>query len=108
MTVRVIGRVLFFIIIVMLMTACAGPYSSTTSMLLVIEKGHSNDYEEYWIIAYDPYNETKEEAFKIIVNEEMAWNLLAEEVEYFAVYGKEGGNPLTLTQIEYSAKNNLE
>lgn len=99
---------IILISVVALMTACGGPYSSTTSMLVVIEKGHSNDSEEYWIKAYDPNNETQEEAFKIVVNEVMAWNLLEEEVKYFATYGKEGDNPITLTQVEYSKKNSLE
>lgn len=90
------------------MTACAGPYSSTTSMLSVIEKGHSSDSKEYWIKAYDPNNETEEEAFKIVVKEVMTWNLLAKEIEYFATYGKKGENPITLNHIEYSEKNNLE
>ena len=108
MTVGKIVRVFIFIFIILSMTSCAVPYSSTTSMLVITEKGHSIDSKEYWIKAYDPNNETEEEAVKIVVNEVMAWNLLAKEIEYFATYGKEGNNPITLTQIEYSEKNNLE
>ncbi|SEQ70846.1 hypothetical protein SAMN05216232_3084 [Virgibacillus subterraneus] len=34
----------------------------------------------------------------------MTWNLIVEDKEYFSTYGKEGDNPMTLTQIEYSEK----
>ena len=50
--------------------------ASITSTLIVIEKGHSSDNKEYWIKAYDPNNQNKEEAFKIVIQEEMVWNLI--------------------------------
>lgn len=95
---------LFILIILLLIVACGGTNSSTASMLIVIEKGYSSDNEEYWIRTYDPNNETKDEASKIIVNEVMVWNLIVEDKEYFATYGKEGNNPLTIYAIEYPDK----
>lgn len=89
------------ILVICVLSACGGPHTSTTSMLLVVDKGHSSDYEEYWIQAYDPNNQTKEEAFKIIVEEEMVWNLIEEEKEYFSTYKKKGNKPLKLTAIEH-------
>jgi len=71
-------------------------------MLIVLEKGHSSDYEEYWLKVYDPNKQTKEEAFKIIVREEMVWNLIEENSEYFTSYAKEGDDPWILNQIEHT------
>ncbi|WLD92865.1 hypothetical protein [Alkalihalobacillus sp. AL-G] len=97
---------LFIVFILLLITSCGGPFNSTTSMLIVIEKGHSKDYEEYWIKAYDPNNQTKAEAFKIVVKQEMVWNLIEENKEYFTSYAKEGDNPWFLEQIEHKEVNN--
>ena len=83
------------------MKKCGGPFISTTSMLIVIEKGYSSDYKEYWVKAYDPNNQTKEEAFKIEVQEEMVWNLIEEDKEYFFLFSKEGDKSWVLEQIEY-------
>ena len=80
-----------------MLTSCSkGPFTSTTSMLIVIDKGHSSDYKEYWIKAYDPKNQAKEEAFKIVVQEEMVWHLIEENKVYFSSYAKEGDNPWVL------------
>lgn len=87
--------------ILFVLTACGGPFSSTTSMLIVTKKGHSSDYKEYWIDAYDSNNETQDESFKIVVQEEMVWNLIEENREYFSVYAKKGDQPWTLEQIEH-------
>ena len=93
--------ILLITVVLLVLASCGGPFTSTTSMLIVIEKGHSNDYKEYWIKAYDPNNQTKEEAFKIVVQEEMAWNLIEEDKEYFSSYAKEGDKPWVLEQIEH-------
>lgn len=73
-------KTLIFILLCvsMVLTSCVGPYTSTTSYLKIMEKGHSDNYKEYWIKAYDPNKDTEENAFKIVVNEEMAWNLMEE------------------------------
>jgi len=34
---------------------------------MVIEKGQSSNNKEYWIKAYDPNNQNKEEAFMIMI-----------------------------------------
>ncbi|MBD8068082.1 hypothetical protein [Bacillus sp. PS06] len=96
-------KVYCFIIIVLIMLASCdrGPFTSTTSQLIVMEKGHSSDYKEYWIKAYDPNNQGKEEAFKVVVQEEMVWHLIEKDKEYFSSYTKEGDKPWVLEQIEH-------
>ena len=69
---------------------------------MVIEKGYSSDNKEYWIKAYDPNNQNKEEAFKIVIQEEIVWNLIEKDKEYFSLYSKKGDNPWVLEHIEYS------
>lgn len=95
---------LLTLMVLLLISACGGTISSTSSMIVVTDKGHSSDKEDYWIEAYDPNNETKDEAFKIFVKEEMVWNLIIKGTEYFATYEKEGDNPMRLNAIEYPDK----
>ncbi|WP_144512873.1 hypothetical protein [Bacillus sp. FJAT-22090] len=95
---------IIFLFVLLILTSCGGSNTSTTSSLKVTEKGHSNSYKEYWIKAYDPNNDTEDKAFKIIVNEEMVWNLIEEDKEYFTSYSKEGNEPWILNQIEHMAK----
>ena len=93
--------ILLITVVLLVLASCGGPFTSTTSILIVIEKGHSSDYKEHWIKAYDPNNQTKEEAFKIVVQEEMVWNLIEEDKEYFSSYAKEGDKSWVLEQIEH-------
>lgn len=90
--------IIFFLLV---LAACGEPPTSTSSFLIVIKKGHSSDYKEYWVEAYDPNNQTKAESFKILVQEEMVWNLIEENKEYFSLYAKKGDNPWALEQIEH-------
>ncbi|WP_274307461.1 hypothetical protein [Solibacillus daqui] len=92
---------LFILLFTLMLASCVGE-ASITSTLIVIEKGHSSDYKEYWIKAYDPNNQNKEEAFKIVIQEEMVWNLIKKDEEYFSLYSKKGDNPWILEHIEYS------
>lgn len=80
-----------------------GSFTSTTSYLKVIEKQHSSDYKEAWIMAYNPSNskEKEKDAIKIIVEEPMVWNLIEKDKEYFSSYSKKGGNPWVLEQIAF-------
>ncbi|MEA3319496.1 MAG: hypothetical protein U9Q88_05670 [Bacillota bacterium] len=94
--------VLIIIALLMLSSCGSGPFTSTTSMLIVIEKGHSSDYKEYWIKAYDPNNHAEEEAFKIVIQEDMVWHLIEKNKEYFTSYSKEGNKPWVLDQIEHT------
>jgi hypothetical protein len=49
---------LFIILFTLILASCGGV--STASTLMVIEKGQSNNNnKEYWIKAYDPYNQKK-------------------------------------------------
>lgn len=78
-----------------------GPYSSTSSMLIVIEKNYSQDFRDAWITAYDPYNSTREQSIKIMVEKPMVWNLIKVGNEYVATYDKKGNKPWVLEQIQY-------
>ena len=91
--------ILLFVLLIL--TSCVGPYTSTTSFLKITEKGHSNNYKEYWIKAYDPNNYTEDVAFKIVVDEVMVWNLIEENKEYSTTYSKSGNNPWILIEIEH-------
>jgi hypothetical protein len=91
---------LLIIITLLLITACGGPYSSTTSDLYVVEKGYSKDYKEAWIIAFDPNDKTKQEKIKIMIEEPMVWNLIEINKPYFTSYSKKGDNPWILEQIK--------
>ena len=42
---------------------------------------------------YWPNNHGKEEAYKIFVSDEMVWNLIEKNKEYFSSYSKEGDTP---------------
>lgn len=90
-----------FIILFTLMLASCGGSTSIASTLIVIEKGHSSNNKEDWIKAYDPNNQNKEEAFKIMIKEKMVWNLIEKDKEYFSLYSKKGDNPWVLENIEY-------
>ncbi|MER2006632.1 MAG: hypothetical protein ABS939_04190 [Psychrobacillus sp.] len=95
------ATILMITVALLVLASCGGPFISTTSTLIVIEKGRSSDYKEYWVKAYNPNNQTKEEAFKIEVQEEMVWNLIEEDKEYFSLYSKEGDKSWVLEQIEH-------
>ena len=90
-----------FLMLFTLMLASCGGEASIASTLMVIEKGYSSDNKEHWIKAYDPNNQNKEEAFKIVIQEKMVWNLIEKDNEYFAMYSKKGDNPSVLENIQY-------
>ena len=90
---------LFIILFTLILASCGRV--STASTLMVIEKGQSNNNKEYWIKAYDPFNQNTEEAFKIMVEEKMIWNLIEEDNEYFASYSKKGDNLRVLENIQH-------
>jgi len=75
-------------------------------MLFVIDKGHSS--EGKWIEVYDPNNQTKDEAFKIVIDEDNLWNLIMENTEYFATYESKRDNNIKITTIELSATEQLK
>jgi hypothetical protein len=83
-----------------------GPYSSTGSLLKIVEKGYSTNFKETWIIAYDPNNQTKQQTIKIIVEESMVWNLIDINKTYFATYSKVGNDPWILEQISHPDDEN--
>lgn len=90
-----------FLMLFTLMLASCGGEASIASTLMVIEKGYSSDNKEHWIKAYDPNNQNKEEAFKIMIQEKMVWNLIEEDKEYFALYSKKGDNLRVLENIQH-------
>ncbi|WP_413367680.1 hypothetical protein [Lysinibacillus sp. 3P01SB] len=89
---------LSIILFTLILASCEGV--STASTLMVIEKGQSSTNKEYWIKAYDPNNQDKEEAFKIMIQEKMVWNLIEEDKEYFALYSEKGDNLRILEDIQ--------
>ncbi|MBP0726970.1 hypothetical protein J5Y03_17570 [Bacillus sp. RG28] len=89
----------------LVITACGGPFTSTSSYLYVVKKGHSKDYKEVWIIAFNPNNKKEQEKIKIMVKEPMVWNLIEVNKTYFTSYSKEGDNPWKLDQINYPGDN---
>lgn len=90
---------LLMIVVLLLLSSC-GYVSSTysASVLVVTEKGYTSD-NEYWIKAYDPNNQTKEEAFKLFVDSEVLWGNLEVDEEYASKYEKKGDQPWSLTEI---------
>ncbi|NEU31953.1 hypothetical protein GN156_14365 [bacterium LRH843] len=90
---------LLMIVVLLLLSSCGYVSSTTTaSMLVLTEKGHTSD-KEYWIKAYDPNNQTKEEAFKLVVDEEILWENLEIDEEYTSTYVKKGDQPWRLMEI---------
>jgi hypothetical protein len=92
-------------VIILLLGGCspADPptYISTSSDIKVIEKGHSENNQEYWIMVYDPNNQTESEKFKIIIKNEMVWDLLEENRIYASSYSKENDETPVLEQIKH-------
>lgn len=89
---------LFILFFTLLLAACGG--TSTAASLLVLEKGQSNNNKDYWIEVLNPNNPDKEDTFKIMIKEEMVWNLIEEDKEYFAMYSDNGTKPKTLENIQ--------
>lgn len=85
----------------LVVTACGGPFSTTTSELYVVKKAHSKDYENAWIIAFDLNSITGKKEIKIMVKEPMVWNLIEVKKTYLTTYSKEGDNPWVLEQIAH-------
>lgn len=88
-------------IFVLLLLSSCGNVSSTTysaSMLVVTEKSHTSD-KEYWIKAYDPNNQTKEEAFKLVIADEVLWETVEVDEEYSSKYVKKGEQLWKLMEI---------
>lgn len=100
---KTVSLFLLAIGVLILFDTWGGSVSSTSSMIIVTEKGHTDNYREYWIKAYDPNNQLKEEAFEIVVDEEMVWHLIEENKEYFATYAQERDEGWVLEQIEHPA-----
>ena len=84
------------ILLLFILTACN--QSLTVSDLQVVEKGSSD--KETWIIAFDPNNQTEKQAFKILIQEEMVWNLIEVEKRYFAGYSPTSDTSWKLERIE--------
>ena len=100
-----IPSLLVIFIFLLVVTACGGPYTSTSSNLYVVKKAHSKDDKEAWIIAHDPNNITEKKEIKIMVQEPMVWNLIEVNKTYFSSYSKKGANPWILEQIEHFGDN---
>lgn len=93
---KILGAIM--ILSTLLFTACGG--TSTSSSLTVIEKGQSNNNEEFWVLVNDSNNPSQEETFKITIEERNVWNLIEEEKEYFIMYSNNGNKPRILENIQ--------
>lgn len=83
--------------------------SSTTAVVTVLEKSHSEDNGEAYVIVLPPNmpKEYREEAkTKIVVKEPMVWNLIVKDEEYFIHYSSKPSGVNVLTHIEYLDDNN--
>lgn len=98
----------FIIVSIIIIAVFFNPFSavSTTSDITILEKGHSKDNKEAWIIAFNP-NAPKEhqEKIKILVKEPMVWNLIEENKTYFVTYSKKRNDLRVLNHIENIGDN---
>lgn len=78
----------------------------TSTHIKILEKQHSEDYEEMWVVAsYE--NELEEfENIDIYIEEPMVWNLIEINREYFVNIIAEEGEKATLGQISYPGDKN--
>jgi hypothetical protein len=86
--------IVLLIAVVLLMMSCWNKteFISTTSVVKVIDKGHSDDFKELWFKLYDPNNQKVSEGFKTIVKEEKVWNLIEIDKEYLGTYARKKDN----------------
>ena len=94
-------------IFLLVVTACGGPFSTTTSELYIVKKAHSKDYQKAWIIAFDPNSIKVKKKIKIMVNEPMVWNLIEVNKTYLTTYSKEGDNLRVLEQIAHCSDDDI-
>jgi hypothetical protein len=96
-------KILLLILVIIIFTVgCStqGTTTSTTSDILVKEKGYSEDFTEAWIIVVNPNDTSTKGEFKIVVEEPMVWNLIEENKIYFSSYKKEAEKDRVLIQIK--------
>ncbi|WNQ11947.1 hypothetical protein MJA45_02490 [Paenibacillus aurantius] len=74
------------------------PYTSVGSFIKIIDKAHSTDGRESWVMAYDPNSPTPV-PFKIVIDNPMVWNLLEKDREYIASYLKKGEGDYHIEQV---------
>lgn len=75
---------------------------NTTSHILVLDKGVSND--EYWLKVIDP-NSFEKTVFKIKIDSINTWNLVNINEEYLATYEYRSiKKNVDLVEIEYTSK----
>ncbi|GKV70137.1 hypothetical protein NCCP2716_26350 [Sporosarcina sp. NCCP-2716] len=87
---------LFIILSALLLGSCGN--SSTASSIMVTEKGQSDN--KYWIKVYNSNIPDDKEEFTIFIKEEMVWNLVEEDRDYFAMYSTDEGKPHVLQNIQ--------
>ncbi|GGN91424.1 hypothetical protein [Saccharibacillus kuerlensis] len=75
------------------------PFESITTSIRVTEKGQSDDLAEKWIIAANSNNNGLGDV-RIEVENEMVWNLIEVNREYFVAYQGSKQKGYVLGQIE--------
>jgi hypothetical protein len=82
---------------------------STATFITIIEKGHSENNKESWIIAINPSAPKEiQEEIKIYVKEPMVWNLIEKNETYFVNFIKKGNDKRILNHIANSGDNSLQ
>lgn len=84
----------------------SNPSTVTVGYITVVEKDHSNDYKEAWIIARMDVNHGKKEDIKIYIEEAMVWNLIEIGREYFVSFMTDENDKSILIQIAYIGDEN--
>lgn len=79
--------------------------SSEATHIKVLEKKHSEDYEQMWIVASYANDPNNPETIEIFIEEPMLWNLIEENREYFVLIITEDGKS-TLGQMSYPGDEN--
>jgi hypothetical protein len=83
---------------------------STTSILQVVDKGHSSDYEQKWIKIRNPQSiSDQDKELKIYVEESSVWNLIEVEEKLYTLtyYKRTGGEKWRLNWIGFSDDQSL-
>ncbi|RLQ89714.1 hypothetical protein [Planomicrobium sp. Y74] len=93
---------LFILILVsVLLVSCNDEESlSKAATMIVSEKGYDEAEEVYWIQAYNPNEQTEEEAERIFMDNPSIWNLIIPREQYVITAETEESNSWNLIYIE--------
>ncbi|MEJ8302296.1 hypothetical protein [Saccharibacillus sacchari] len=91
-------------------TGCASandqPFESITTSVLITEKAQSDDLTKKWLIASNANTDTIAPV-RIEVENEMVWNLIQPDREYFVAYAGSPQSGYVLEQIEQTGTDGV-